>query len=197
MFCRLNPLKIHFFFLVWTIPVLIGCTEPNPSYDPSYEPPSDMGAPCSPGDRTCSGQMVLVCRPNPAGTRFEAERLCPSDSTCEAGICIPSGPACSGTCDEGKVCTVFINPKKTSELTTFCANASGQGEGGATCTNNMDCQSGFCLIRDQTLTCYSACASAKGEECAFSPDFTCMRLTITVNGVKGPVNGCVPRYRSK
>jgi len=160
------------------------CTEPNPG----YEGGTDLGVECTPGGRSCSGQSVMVCVPTASGgTTLQLDRACPSTSTCKAGVCVPGAGACTGTCESGMVCTVFVSPSTMTSLGNFCAKPVGTKLGTAPCTTDAECQSGFCISRGKTRTCYQACNKSK----TCSPLTHCVDLTMTVNGVQGTIPGGV------
>ncbi len=163
---------------------LAGCTEPNPGYEGS----PDVGAACTPGARSCSGQSVMVCVPSGSGTAWQLDRACPPSSTCKAGFCTPGAGACVGSCESGLVCTVFVNPSTMTSLGNYCAKPVGSKVGGVPCTSDAECGTGFCISRGKSRTCYQACG--KNRACP-SPS-KCQELTLTVNGVQGTIPGCVP-----
>ncbi len=166
---------VFFFLLAFNI----SCTTPNQEYEAL-----GSNEPCTPGQRTCQDQVTQVC--NAQGS-FINERRCPELSSCENGICVPSGPECHASCEESKVCTIFVNPTSPEELANFCIDASGTQPGGSPCTYSDECQSGLCLKRGDIAFCYQACTSSK--DC---PDHKqkCQTLTVTINGVQGVIKGC-------
>jgi hypothetical protein len=160
-----------------------GCTESNPSYEGEV----DGSVACTPGARTCSGQSAMVCVPKAGSTSYELERACPPSSSCQAGVCVPGAGACTGSCEGGMVCTVFVNPSTMSSLGNYCAKPVGSKPGGATCSKDSECASGFCISRGKLRTCYQACS--KSRTCP--PPTKCAELTLTVNGIQGTIPGCV------
>jgi hypothetical protein len=173
----------HVLFLAGLALALSACTEPNPG----YEAGSDQGVACTPGSRSCSGQSVMVCVPSGSSTSWQLDRACPPTSTCKAGICTPGAGACTGSCEAGLVCTVFVNPATLNTLGTYCAKPVGSKPGGATCASDAECVSGLCVSRGKARTCYQACGKSR-----LCPAPTkCAELTLTVNGVQGTVSGCV------
>ncbi len=165
--------------------VLVGCTRSNPEFELTV----DGGEACTPGQRQCSGNITQVCTPEGEVPQFESERTCPADSTCQEGICWPTGPDCRETrCPAGKVCTIFVDPHEPSKLGQFCTSPSGATPGAEPCTANEQCQSGICLGRGESGFCYLSCTTHK--DCLQEKAFRCKELNLTINGVQGQVSGC-------
>jgi hypothetical protein len=162
---------------------LIGCTEHNPDYKPNQ----DSSVQCTLGQRRCNGDTTVVCLQSGAGTQYAAERICPGGSSCQDGICVPSGAACTHICEQGQVCTIFVNPTQKDKLDTFCASPLGLKAAGANCSKNAECQSGLCLIRAKGSICYGPCI---GNVC--KQGYKCTEVTLTINGVQGQVTSCIP-----
>jgi hypothetical protein len=150
---------------------LAGCTEPNPFY-------TDAG--CTAGKRQCSGQVAQVCVPANSATSYVADRTCPTGSTCQSGLCV-GGQSCTTTCENDKVCSVLVAAGGTS-LGNYCITRVGTRTGA--CGKDADCASGVCLKQG---ICYRACR--KRADCVL---LDCGELTLTINGVQGKIQGCVP-----
>ena len=162
-----------------------GCTKANPDFEPEV----DGGGGCTPGQRRCSGRTTQVCTPEGDAPLFIDERTCPADSTCQDGICLPTGPRCEETrCPTGKVCTLFVDDEDPSRLGRFCTSPAGGTPGAEPCTANDQCQSGICLGRGQSGFCYLSCNNQR--ECPQARGFKCKELSLTINGVQGKVAGC-------
>jgi hypothetical protein len=168
--------------------VLFGCTEPNPGYQPTPTTPDGTPPECQPSERQCSGRITQVC--SGAGSWLN-ERLCPEDSSCKAGVCVPSGERCASeaSCGVGRACSVFVDPANSSALATFCINTVGLKAGTMPCTGDEQCRSGFCLQRGPLSICFRACQER--SDCT-GKDQRCQTVYLTVNGVQGGVKSCVP-----
>jgi hypothetical protein len=84
---------------------------------------------------------------------------------------------------------VFVDPDDTSSLATFCIKTVGLKPGLMPCTGDEECRSGLCLKRGPLSICYRACE--EGSDCP-GKDQRCQTVYLTINGVQGSVNSCVP-----
>jgi len=161
------------------------CTRSNPDFEPSV----DGGAGCTPGERQCSGNTTQICTPENGTPMFLNERACPEDTSCQDGICWPTGPRCGETrCPAGKVCSIFVDPERPDALGLFCIAPVGGIAGTTACTSNNQCQSGICLGRGESTFCYLSCE--KERECPLASGFKCKKLNLTINGIQGQAKGC-------
>jgi hypothetical protein len=164
-----------------------GCTRPNPEFT------GDGGGRCTPGARRCQGSLAEVCGPSRV---FQADRTCPSGSTCTAGVCTPDPSArrCAapGGCPDGSVCTVFVDPATPGALATFCAPGVGGQAPGSSCASNQECASGLCVGERPSAICFQACAAS--TDCPRG--LQCEDVSVTVDGVRGQgLKGCLSRRR--
>ncbi len=129
-------------------------------------------AECWPGGAACKDGKV--CRDRQC-QKCLYDYECPSDKVCAAAGCVSgSEPGCSANsdCPGGLVCLsdsckpCTANDDCTKPLAcdlsknpAICVDMSVNGPGalGATCTNNNDCNSGFCLIIAGQYVCSSFC----------------------------------------
>jgi hypothetical protein len=167
-------------FLFWPA----ACTEPNPGYTPSD---GDVTS-CTPGQRVCSGDNLMVCVPRPEPPHLELERACPAPSRCEEGFCAPAGEQCVAFCEHGQVCTVFAIPG-VGRLGTYCAEPVGTKAGGVPCARPEECQSGFCVSGGKVPVCFRGCN--RSRDCGIQA-LRCVDVKLTVNGVSGTLAACVP-----
>jgi hypothetical protein len=166
---------------------LAGCTEPNPE----YQMLQDATASCSPGQRQCRGQLTEVCVPQGEGASFTGDGECPAGTNCQGGVCVPANNPCTSTCAGQQVCSIFVDPQQPESLGNFCTNPVGNIPGQMSCSSREQCQSGFCVGRGNDLSCYQACGRSK--DCNQLAGYQCLRLTVTVNGVQGQINGCLKK----
>ena len=168
------------------VATISACTEANPDYRPPVPPPEGSVAECQIGERRCLNTITQAC--SGAG-RWVNERLCPGLSTCQDGICVPSGPPCGSEadCGPGRACSIFVDPVEKNELGNFCALTVGIKPGLSVCTGDEQCRSGFCLHRGGESICYQACR--EDFDCPKAPH-RCVQISVTVNGVQDQVRSC-------
>ncbi len=162
----------------------VGCTEPNPGYDPLFVPPCEVGA------RQCGESLrnLLVCQEtegqNPTWT---IEKTCWEGTACSTAWC---GPGDSSACDlpsdctgAGEVCTAVTDAE--DHIGTYCIPSPfpGAREPGRACSRHEECASGWCFRR----TCFHPCEET--SQCPFSD--TCETLNVTVDQVQDSLRGCV------
>lgn len=163
---------------------LAGCTEPNPSYDPLFVPPCEVGTfKCGESPRT-----LLAClEEDGQDPAWELLKTCWPGTICTGSWC---GPGTALPCSlpaectvAGEVCTAVTDSQ--DHIGNYCIPAPipGGREPGRACSRHEDCTSGWCFRR----TCYHPCGLT--EDCPFSG--TCENLNVTVDHTQDTIRGCV------
>jgi hypothetical protein len=161
------------------------------------------GTPCAAGERSCTTTGSERCQ---AGI-LTADRTCPDSSMCTNGYCsVPpggigqtmgkscafGGGASQATCQTGasspETCQPFIAAAgPPAQVTWVCDTSVGAGVAGTACTNDTDCNSGFC---GGNGTCFVACVTV--GECGGSMQMQCKQVAIMVEGSPVMASSCIP-----
>ena len=173
--------------LPFAVACLATCTAPNPTF---------METTCDAGSRQCvvsqGGSYPVVCTKDDGGRMALVQERCPVSAECQAGLCAAPVGAKRCTrqpdCEATQVCVPLVGEQRT--LQSFClplpiAERAPQDP----CSVDKDCKSYFCLPSSSGNRCLKTCAAA--EDCKI-PD-ECRSLNITVTGVAGAIQTCLPR----
>jgi Cys-rich repeat protein len=115
--------------------------------------PANGNADCNAGSTCPTGGVQLVL---PGTNTYEPAPIC-WEKPCTANI--QCGPA--GFCDGDPA------PNNPNDIVLYCGPIQGHGGGGATCAQNSDCKSGFCVEWANGNGCFGVCNTSNGNaDCA-------------------------------
>ncbi|MBN2725239.1 MAG: hypothetical protein JXR95_14340 [Deltaproteobacteria bacterium] len=169
--------------IILTLAGFISCTEPNPDYDPNYEPP------CKAGTLSCNDESteITVCIKDDTNTMtWQTDRTCWEDTLCSDGFCAPESSISTcetqSECPPTYICTALADSK--TSINSYCIkNVNPEGrDGGYACSSHDSCKSGWCFRN----TCFTPCMTS--DDCPL--DTECTTLNITIDNIQDSVLGC-------
>lgn len=149
-----------------------------------------------PGRTSIDTVYVPSCQPMGMGTGITGTP-CTDSAQCRSDLCTPNGTchdACRNTadCNDPTLeCGFFFPTFSVTKLVTACETTFGtaaQGGQGAPCSNNNQCQSGFCDA--QSMACTDVCY---GDGDCTPPGWTCrLDFALTFDSMNYTVFTCGP-----